>query len=89
MSIRIRKIQGHTVALCAAKTNPEIGDIYLDDNAHYALSTKFMVDFESTGHWVDPPVDETVKALMLKAEVSRSQRKNDLAYHYRKERKTV
>lgn len=46
MAIRIRKINGHLVALCAAKTKPEEEDIYLDDNIHHALSAKFAVDHE-------------------------------------------
>ena len=32
MAIRIREINGHTVALCAAMTNHKNGDLYLDDN---------------------------------------------------------
>lgn len=49
MSIRIRKIEGKLVALCAAKSEPKEGDIYLDDNAHHALYKKFYKDFESEG----------------------------------------
>jgi len=67
MSIRIREIEGETVALCAAKTKSQEGDIYLDDNAHHAISTKFAVDFESEGFYAGP-VDELVKELMLKEE---------------------
>jgi len=67
MSIRIRKIESETVALCAAKTRPKKDDIYLDDNAHHALMTKFTVDLESEG-WLkeNSPVDEKVKKLMLR-----------------------
>ena len=68
MAIRIREIEGHTVALCAARTKRQIGDTYIDDAAHHALSTKFMVDFESEGLLVDPPVDDIIKPLMLEAE---------------------
>lgn len=69
MSIRIRKIEGETVALCASKTEAQEGDIYLDDCAHHALMTKFTVDLESEG-WLlkNTPVDELVKELMLKEE---------------------
>ncbi len=67
MSIRIRRIEGETVALCAAKTEAQEGDIYLDDNAHHALTTKFAIDFESEGFYAGP-VDELVKKLMLKEE---------------------
>lgn len=49
MAIRIRKINGKVVALCAAKSKPRNGDIYLDDNIHHALAIKFREDFESEG----------------------------------------
>lgn len=49
MSIRIRNINGVTVALCAARSMPKEGDIYLDDAAHHALSIKFEMDFASMG----------------------------------------
>lgn len=64
MAIRIRKVNGVTVALCAAETDPQEGDIYLDDNVHYALSTKFALDWESEGLIVDPPIDETLVPVM-------------------------
>lgn len=68
MSIRIRKIDGVTVALCAAKTRAAKGDIYLDDVVHHALMVKFTVDLESEGLLKNPPVDKIVKSIMLKAE---------------------
>lgn len=68
MAIRIRQIENEAVALCAAKTEPEEDDIYLDDAAHHALYVKFAVDFESEGLLENPPVDEIVKEKMLKAE---------------------
>ena len=45
MAIRIRQSNGYTIALCAAETDPEDGDIYLDDAAHHALSAKFAQDW--------------------------------------------
>lgn len=72
MSIRIRKIEGETVAMCAAKTEAQEGDIYLDDNSHHALSTKFSVDFESEGFY-SGPTDELVKELMLREEQPKPQ----------------
>lgn len=45
MAIRIRVINGATVALCAARSMPKEGDIYLDDAVHEALSAKFAGDF--------------------------------------------
>jgi hypothetical protein len=49
MSIRIRSIEGATVALCAARSVEKPGDIYLDDAAHQALSEKFAEDFQGMG----------------------------------------
>ena len=49
MAIRIRIINGFTVALCAAKTGVKNGDLYLDDNIHHALTTKFGLDFFEEG----------------------------------------
>ena len=68
MDIRIREIDGETVALCAAKTKPMEGDLYINDSAHHALTTKFGVDWESEGRLVDPPVDEVIKERMLNEE---------------------
>lgn len=65
MSIRIRQSGGFAVALCAAKTKAKEGDIYLDDDTHHALTTKFAVDFESEGYYAGP-VDEITKAAMQK-----------------------
>lgn len=47
MAIRIHRANdGYLVALCAAKSDEKEGDIYLDDEAHYALSRKFWRDYE-------------------------------------------
>ena len=68
MAIRIRNIDGSIVALCAAKTKAKAGDIYLDDNVHHALTTKFGVDWVSEGRLDDDLADEIIKKLMLKEE---------------------
>lgn len=47
MSIRLRKVDGHLVALCAARSEPKEGDIYLGDEVHHALNNKFSQDFNS------------------------------------------
>ena len=71
MSIRIREIESETMALCAAKTEAQEGDIYLDDCAHHALMVKFTVDLESEGRLkIGTSVDELVKGLMLWEESS-------------------
>ena len=47
MAIRIRRAtDGILVALCAAESTPIRGDIYLDDEAHYALSQKYWRDYD-------------------------------------------
>jgi hypothetical protein len=45
MSIRIRNVNGVTVALCAYETDAMPGDHYIDDAEHYALAAKFMQDW--------------------------------------------
>lgn len=45
MSIRIRRVGGCFVAMCAVETDPESGDIYLDDDLHLALAAKFARDW--------------------------------------------
>ena len=46
MSIRIRVVDGVTVALCGYESDPLPDDIYLDDGAHYALAAKFCRDWQ-------------------------------------------
>jgi hypothetical protein len=50
MSIRIRNVDGVTIAICAARSVAKEGDIYLDDAAHHALTIKFGLDFDSMFH---------------------------------------
>ena len=56
MSIRIRTVNGTTVALCGYETDAMPGDIYLDDNAHYALTAKFVQDWQGRdmANWSEP-----------------------------------
>ena len=49
MSIRLRKTNAGLVAICAARSVPKDGDMYLDDAAHHALAVKFDLDFASEG----------------------------------------
>ena len=47
MAIRVRMMSdGWLVALCAAKSVEQEGDLYLDDGVHYALSQKFWRDYD-------------------------------------------
>jgi hypothetical protein len=58
VSIRLRRVNGCLVALCAARSVEKPGDLYLDDNAHHALAAKFSRDFREEGcfrDW-DPPM---------------------------------
>jgi hypothetical protein len=64
MAIRIRVVDGVTVALCAVESDKMEGDIYLDDGAHHALSSKFGLDFHSMGYLADPRADPIVVAVM-------------------------
>ena len=68
MAIRIRVIKNITVALCAAKTIAGKGDIYLDDNIHHALSTKFCMDLTREGFLKVDLTDDNIKKLILKEE---------------------
>ena len=57
MSIRIRKVDGNSVALCGFETDPKPGDIYLDDGQHYALAAKFARDWQNeTINWQYPDI---------------------------------
>jgi len=64
MAIRLRTVNGVQVALCAAKTFAEPGDIYLDDGWHYTLSQKYWRDYDE----IDI-VDEEDVALAASIEV--------------------
>ena len=64
MAIRIRKINGHTIALCAYESDPMPNDVYLDDNAHHALSTKFDLDFTKEGFMPESHADPILTNMM-------------------------
>ncbi len=70
MAIRIREIKGFTIALCAAETKEKPGDLYLDDNIHHALTTKFGLDFYSEGFLDNPMADPVLVKLMKKEKVN-------------------
>jgi len=66
MAIRIRKVKGHTIALCAAETKAKRGDLYLNDTIHHALSTKFGLDWVQEGTLEKSLADPILEKLMLK-----------------------
>lgn len=51
MAIRLREVAGTMVAICAARSVPKDGDVYLDDRAHGALSAKFHADLLGSSDW--------------------------------------
>ena len=55
MAIRIRLISGEYKALCAAESEEQKGDLYLDDNVHHALNIKFYDDYLEEG-LIDNPL---------------------------------
>lgn len=66
MAIRIRKVEGYTIAICAAMSEPKEGDVYLDDDIHHALTSKFGVDFHSMGFCKEDYADDLLLPLMKK-----------------------
>lgn len=58
MAIRIRRVDGHVVALCAARSVEKPGDLYLDDAVHMALSRKYWMDYPEMGPTPEPWVVE-------------------------------
>lgn len=64
MAIRIRRVDGYTIALCAAETKSKEGDLYLDDSIHHALSTKFGLDWKEEGFVEKSLADPILEKLM-------------------------
>lgn len=56
MAIRLRRVDGVLVALCAARSVAKPGDVYLDDGAHMALARKFWMDYPACGIEAEPDV---------------------------------
>lgn len=67
MAIRLRRVEGVLVALCAAKSVAKPGDIYLDDEIHHALNTKFSIDHTDEG-WGDIPYADSEFVLIAHEE---------------------
>jgi hypothetical protein len=49
MAMRLRVVDGYSIAVCAALTESKEGDVYLDDEQHYAIAMKF---YHEAGHGV-------------------------------------
>lgn len=63
MAIRLRQVNGIWIALCAARSMPDEGDVYLDDNQHAALVDKFGREYGQTFE-CDLPHDASVIPLV-------------------------
>lgn len=46
MAMRLRRVEGRLIALCAAETDEKPGDVYLDDEQHYAIAQKAWDDLK-------------------------------------------
>ncbi len=58
MSIRLRIVDGHALALCAVESDPAPGDVYIAHEFHEALWAKFWRDAYAEGRIADmPPQD--------------------------------
>lgn len=60
MSIRVRRIKGKLMALCGAESQPEEGDLYLDDGVDFAIRKKIYADLKSEGFkwdWERPELE--------------------------------
>lgn len=64
MAIRLRRVDGTLIALCAARSVPKPGDLYLDDEQHLALAQKFWLDYPDAGI----PVEKDVEVLTEREE---------------------
>lgn len=49
MAMRLRKLKGNWLAVCAAKSPEHPGDIYIDDAQDHAIRTKLYHDWEEEG----------------------------------------
>lgn len=73
MAIRLRRCLGvGWVALCAARSVAKEGDVYLDDDAHMALTRKFWQDYPAAGVAVEPNV-----AVVTEYEESHNQNRDE------------
>jgi hypothetical protein len=58
MAIRLRAVDGRLIAICAARSIEQPGDVYIDDVQHRALGDKFARDFNEM-FALDIPCDDT------------------------------
>lgn len=89
MAIRLRRVNGVLVALCAARSVEKPDDVYLDDAAHHALAEKFAEDFQSEGYNTHPRYSD--EAELRAQEESNNQNREwwDRTYGIRSKTKNV
>lgn len=69
MAIRLRRVEGAgLVAVCAARSVAQPGDVYLDDETHYALAEKFWLDYADETLGLLPTPAPQVCAAIARAE---------------------
>jgi hypothetical protein len=68
MAIRLRTVDGVRIAICAARSVPKPGDVYLDDAEHHALSVKFDLDY--SGKRLGPIYAGSKEAKLIEQEES-------------------
>lgn len=61
--MRLRKVNGKWIAVCAARTTKKTNDIYIDDEQDHAIRSKISFDNRSEGLRV-PVLDENLDKLM-------------------------
>ena len=92
MSIRIRLAgegRGQRwVALCAARSVEQPGDIYLDDAAHAALTQKFMRDFAEQGSVGFEPMIDSYERTLVEREESNNANRADWDRRFVRERES-
>ncbi len=66
MAMRIRRINGILVALCAAKTTGQLGDSYIDDEEDHAIRVKLERDFDSEGLMIKTPYRDCEEWCLMK-----------------------
>lgn len=77
MAIRLRHTEdAGLIAICAARSVPKEGDVYLDDGAHHALSVKFGDDFASMGLMNPSIADATHPDTLMRAAMEREESNN-------------
>lgn len=96
MAIRLRFVDGEWIALCAAETTEQPGDIYLDDAQDHAIRKKIEKDWASEGivktgddlkaeikQWVHNPDHLVSKEEHLPITIKKSRSLHCAVYHHR------